>query len=193
MDEFSVKVRLRMLACAHARAHACGHASICGVGAPRRLPALHTLQALARVSADATLAPLPTPQVRREPLGVVGLVTPWNYPLLMATVSEQHHLAPAAQLTLRFAVVDCKVLAAAACWPPPTAQLCPPKRNTACPHPQWKVAPALAAGCCCVLKPSEVASVTCLELAALASEAGLPPGVFNVITGLGPEAGAPLW
>ncbi|KAI8466083.1 MAG: betaine aldehyde dehydrogenase [Monoraphidium minutum] len=80
-------------------------------------------------------------KVRREPLGVVGLVTPWNYPLLMAT---------------------------------------------------WKVAPALAAGCCCVLKPSEVASVTCLELAGLAAEAGLPAGVLNVVTGLGQEAGAPL-
>lgn len=61
------------------------------------------------------------------------------------------------------------------------------------PPLQWKVAPALAAGCCCVLKPSEVASVTCLELAGLASDAGLPPGVLNVVTGLGQEAGAPLW
>eukprot|EP00877_Chromochloris_zofingiensis_P013539 jgi/Chrzof1/8439/Cz03g10210.t1 len=80
-------------------------------------------------------------KVRREPLGVVGLITPWNYPLLMAT---------------------------------------------------WKVAPALAAGNCCVLKPSEMASVTCLELAQLACEAGLPAGVLNVITGLGQDAGAPL-
>ncbi|KAF8072370.1 ALDH10A8 [Scenedesmus sp. PABB004] len=80
-------------------------------------------------------------RVRREPLGVVGLITPWNYPLLMAT---------------------------------------------------WKVAPALAAGNCCVLKPSELASVTCLELAGLAAKAGLPPGVLNVVTGLGPDAGAPL-
>jgi acyl-CoA reductase-like NAD-dependent aldehyde dehydrogenase len=59
-------------------------------------------------------------------------------------------------------------------------------------QPQWKVAPALAAGNCCVLKPSEVASLTCLQLAQLASEAGLPPGVLNVITGLGPDAGGPL-
>jgi hypothetical protein len=57
---------------------------------------------------------------------------------------------------------------------------------------QWKVAPALAAGNCCVLKPSELASVTCLELAELALRAGLPPGVLNVVTGLGPDAGAPL-
>eukprot|EP00775_Hariotina_reticulata_P006856 gene6856-7072_t len=82
-----------------------------------------------------------TVKVRWEPLGVVALITPWNYPLLMAT---------------------------------------------------WKVAPALAAGNCCVLKPSEMASVTCLELAQLAADAGVPPGVLNVITGLGADAGAPL-
>ncbi len=57
---------------------------------------------------------------------------------------------------------------------------------------QWKVAPALAAGNCCILKPSEAASVTCLELAQLALEAGLPPGVLNVLTGLGADVGAPL-
>lgn len=79
--------------------------------------------------------------IRREPLGVVALITPWNYPLLMAA---------------------------------------------------WKVAPALAAGCSCILKPSEAASITCLELAAICHEAGVPPGVVNVITGLGPDAGAPL-
>ncbi|KAJ6801345.1 betaine aldehyde dehydrogenase 1, chloroplastic-like [Iris pallida] len=79
--------------------------------------------------------------VLREPIGVVGLITPWNYPLLMAT---------------------------------------------------WKVAPALAAGCTAVLKPSELSSVTCLELAEVCKEVGLPPGVLNIVTGLGPEAGAPL-
>ncbi|ONM04710.1 Aminoaldehyde dehydrogenase 1b [Zea mays] len=79
--------------------------------------------------------------LRREPIGVVGLITPWNYPLLMAT---------------------------------------------------WKVAPALAAGCAAVLKPSELASVTCLELADICKEVGLPPGVLNIVTGLGPDAGAPL-
>jgi betaine-aldehyde dehydrogenase len=57
---------------------------------------------------------------------------------------------------------------------------------------QWKVAPALAAGNSCVLKPSEMASVTCLELAELAAQAGLPAGVLNVVTGLGADAGAPL-
>ncbi|KAH1132611.1 hypothetical protein GLYMA_05G033500v4 [Glycine max] len=79
--------------------------------------------------------------VLKEPIGVVALITPWNYPLLMAT---------------------------------------------------WKVAPALAAGCAAILKPSELASVTCLELAEICKEVGLPPGVLNILTGLGPEAGAPL-
>ncbi|KAL6862436.1 hypothetical protein ACP4OV_016777 [Aristida adscensionis] len=79
--------------------------------------------------------------IRKEPIGVVGLITPWNYPLLMAT---------------------------------------------------WKVAPALAAGCTAVLKPSELASVTCLELADVCKEVGLPSGVLNIVTGLGPDAGAPL-
>ncbi|DBA85159.1 TPA: hypothetical protein ACH3X2_005875 [Trebouxia sp. C0005] len=80
-------------------------------------------------------------KIRREPLGVVGLITPWNYPMLMAA---------------------------------------------------WKVAPALAAGNCCVLKPSEVCSLTCLEMAAIMHEVKLPPGVFNIITGTGVLAGAPL-
>ncbi|PAN38563.1 hypothetical protein GQ55_7G172100 [Panicum hallii var. hallii] len=79
--------------------------------------------------------------ILKEPIGVVGLITPWNYPLLMAT---------------------------------------------------WKVAPSLAAGCTAVLKPSELASLTCLELGAICIEVGLPPGVLNIITGLGTEAGAPL-
>jgi aldehyde dehydrogenase (NAD+) len=55
-----------------------------------------------------------------------------------------------------------------------------------------KCAPALAAGCSVVLKPSEFASVSSLELAALTKEAGLPDGVINVVTGLGQEVGAPL-
>lgn len=61
-----------------------------------------------------------------------------------------------------------------------------------CLQLQWKVAPALAAGCTVVLKPSEMASLTCLEMAAIADEVQLPPGVLNVVTGLGVEAGAPL-
>lgn len=56
----------------------------------------------------------------------------------------------------------------------------------------WKVAPALAAGCTMVLKPSELTSLTALELAAIAHEAGLPPGVLNIVTGFGAEAGQAL-
>ncbi|HXH02351.1 MAG TPA: aldehyde dehydrogenase family protein [Candidatus Competibacteraceae bacterium] len=56
----------------------------------------------------------------------------------------------------------------------------------------WKVAPALAAGCTMVLKPSELTPLTALELAAIADEAGLPAGVLNIVTGLGPDAGQPL-
>ncbi|KAL3690156.1 hypothetical protein R1sor_016465 [Riccia sorocarpa] len=54
------------------------------------------------------------------------------------------------------------------------------------------VSGSLAAGCTAVLKPSKVASVTCLELGKIAQDVGLHPGVLNIITGLGPEAGAPL-
>jgi acyl-CoA reductase-like NAD-dependent aldehyde dehydrogenase len=56
----------------------------------------------------------------------------------------------------------------------------------------WKLAPALAAGCTFVVKPAEQAPVSTLEFARLVDEAGFPPGVFNVVTGLGPQAGAAL-
>jgi aldehyde dehydrogenase (NAD+) len=76
--------------------------------------------------------------VVREPVGVVGAVTPWNYPL--------HQIAA-------------------------------------------KVAPALAAGCTVVLKPSQVAPLNAFVLAELMHEIGLPPGVFNLVSGTGPEVG----
>lgn len=53
----------------------------------------------------------------------------------------------------------------------------------------WKIAPALAAGNCVIAKPSEITPVTAWMLSQWANEAGLPPGVFNIIHGLGPEAG----
>lgn len=56
----------------------------------------------------------------------------------------------------------------------------------------WKVAPALAAGCAMVLKPSELTPLTALELGAIAEEVGLPPGVLNIVTGFGADAGQPL-
>ena len=56
----------------------------------------------------------------------------------------------------------------------------------------WKVAPALAAGCTVVLKPSEVTPIVELELGAIADEIGLPAGVLNIVTGTGPAVGAPM-
>ena len=79
--------------------------------------------------------------ITREPMGVVGVIVPWNYPMLMAA---------------------------------------------------WKIAPALACGNSVVLKPSEKSPLTALRLAEIAMEAGLPAGVFNVVPGMGDEAGAPL-
>jgi aldehyde dehydrogenase (NAD+) len=76
--------------------------------------------------------------VVREPVGVVGAITPWNYPL--------HQVAA-------------------------------------------KVAPALAAGCTIVLKPSEVVPLNAFVLAEVIDEIGLPAGVFNLVTGTGPVAG----
>lgn len=73
-----------------------------------------------------------TSMLRREPVGVVGQITPWNYPLNMAV---------------------------------------------------WKIGPALAAGCTIVLKPAPTTPRTTLMLAELAKEAGIPDGVFNVVTG----------
>ncbi|GAA5164561.1 aldehyde dehydrogenase [Pseudonocardia eucalypti] len=89
--------------------------------------------------------PSPNPNylvyTRREPVGVVAAITPWNSPLLLAT---------------------------------------------------WKLAPALAAGCTAVVKPSEHAPVSTLGFAQLFERAGFPPGVVNVVTGLSRETGAAL-
>src|SRR5215472_5014652 len=56
----------------------------------------------------------------------------------------------------------------------------------------WKLAPAIAAGCTCVLKPAEQTPLTALEMAQWLGDVGLPPGVVNVVTGFGETAGAPL-
>ena len=56
----------------------------------------------------------------------------------------------------------------------------------------WKCAPAIAAGCAVVIKPSEFTSASTLEYAALTKEAGFPDGVFNVVAGYGPDAGSAL-
>ncbi len=76
---------------------------------------------------------------RREPVGVVGQIIPWNFPLLMAA---------------------------------------------------WKWGPALAAGCTILMKPAEQTPLTCLRLAELAQEAGIPDGVINVIPGFGATGAA---
>ncbi|WP_163310667.1 aldehyde dehydrogenase family protein, partial [Enterobacter kobei] len=56
----------------------------------------------------------------------------------------------------------------------------------------WKLAPALAAGCTIILKPAEQTPLTALLIGELVLEAGIPPGVVNVLTGLGHQAGAAL-
>jgi 4-guanidinobutyraldehyde dehydrogenase / NAD-dependent aldehyde dehydrogenase len=79
--------------------------------------------------------------ITREPMGVVGAIVPWNYPLLMAA---------------------------------------------------WKIAPILASGNSLVLKPSEKSPLSALRVAQLAVEAGIPPGVLNVVPGFGHTAGKAL-
>ena len=78
---------------------------------------------------------------RKEPLGVVAVITPWNSPIMLTA---------------------------------------------------WKIAPALAAGCTVVIKPSEFTSISILHFVKLFEEAGFPPGVVNVITGFGKETGSSL-
>jgi betaine-aldehyde dehydrogenase len=92
-------------------------------------------KAAAEYSADHTSL------IRREPVGVVGSIAPWNYPLQMAA---------------------------------------------------WKILPAVAAGNTVVLKPAELTPLTALMFADTALQAGMPPGVVNVLTGTGPQAGAAL-
>ncbi|MDB5485126.1 MAG: aldehyde dehydrogenase [Tardiphaga sp.] len=84
---------------------------------------------------------LPGATVVREPIGVIGMITPWNWPL----------------------------------------------NQIAC-----KVAPAIAAGCTMVLKPSEYTPTSALIFAEILHEAGVPKGVFNLVNGLGPEVGAAM-
>jgi aldehyde dehydrogenase (NAD+) len=79
--------------------------------------------------------------VQRVPVGVVGVIVPWNFALMNAV---------------------------------------------------WKIAPALACGCAIVLKPAELTPLSALWLGAAALEAGLPPGVLNIVPGYGTEAGAAL-
>ncbi|AZE99323.1 Aldehyde dehydrogenase [Pseudomonas orientalis] len=79
--------------------------------------------------------------IEREPIGVCGLITPWNWPLYQITA---------------------------------------------------KVAPAIAAGCTVVLKPSELSPLSALLFAQLVHDAGLPPGVFNLVNGSGAEVGAAM-
>jgi 4-(gamma-glutamylamino)butanal dehydrogenase len=79
--------------------------------------------------------------IRREPLGVIGAIVPWNYPLIISA---------------------------------------------------WKIGPALLAGNSVVLKPAEQSPLGGIRLGELALEAGLPPGVLNVVPGYGEEAGKPL-
>ena len=79
--------------------------------------------------------------VVREPLGVVGSIVPWNFPMMFVS---------------------------------------------------WKMAPALAAGNCVVMKPSELTPLTALRIAERAAEVGFPPGVINVVPGYGQTAGARL-
>ncbi|MDG3439187.1 aldehyde dehydrogenase family protein [Nitrospirillum amazonense] len=110
--------------------------------------AAHVPLAAAHVRAAAdVLATYPfltmrgTTAIVREPIGVCGLITPWNWPLYQITA---------------------------------------------------KVAPALAAGCTVVLKPSELSPLNALLFAEIMHDAGTPPGVFNLVNGTGPEIGAAM-
>src|SRR6266581_3112206 len=77
----------------------------------------------------------------RQPLGVCGMITPWNFPMAI---------------------------------------------------PSWKLLPALVCGNTCVIKPAEDTPLSTLNLVKALTDAGLPKGVVNIVTGFGPEAGAPI-
>lgn len=98
-----------------------------------------------RIEGAADGLALPTPEflnyTRRQPIGPVAVITPWNTPFMLST---------------------------------------------------WKIAPALAAGCTVVHKPAEWSPLTATLLAQLGMEAGIPPGVWNVVHGLGESAGKAL-
>jgi aldehyde dehydrogenase (NAD+) len=129
-----------------ARAEEIGRTIASEVGMPVKLATriqagspVYTFSMYAKMLADFQFeARVGNSLVLREPVGVVGAITPWNYPL--------HQIAA-------------------------------------------KVAPALAAGCTVVLKPSEVAPLNAFILAEVVHAAGLPKGVFNLVTGYGPVVG----
>ena len=99
---------------------------------------MNTLEVLKKYEFEETMG---TAVIVREPVGVVGMITPWNWPL----------------------------------------------NQIAC-----KVAPALAAGCTMIIKPSEFTPTSALIFAEILHEAGVPKGVFNLLNGLGPEVGAAM-
>ena len=113
-------------------------------------------------------------EVRFEPMGVIGAITPWNYPFLMAVWK------------VRFTSVS-------PCYRQPPALISVFTLTFTRPHSALsQVIPAIAAGCAMVLKPSELAPCSCLLLADLCHRAGLPAGALAVINGLGTTAGAAI-
>ena len=101
----------------------------------------HILSTIDALKAYEFEEPVGGAMVVREPIGVIGMITPWNWPMNQITC---------------------------------------------------KVAPALAAGCTMILKPSEYTPTSALIFAEILDEAGVPKGVFNLINGLGPDVGAAM-
>jgi aldehyde dehydrogenase (NAD+) len=141
LTEVGAKLGERMEALADLITHEVGMPLVLSQLVQVGLP-INSFSVMAQVAADFTWEQtVGTSLVVREPIGVVGAITPWNYPL--------HQIAA-------------------------------------------KVAPALAAGCTVVLKPSEVAPLNAFVLAEIFEEVGLPAGVFNLVTGFGPVVGEAL-